>query len=222
MSLLARISVWTVTKRGHLWAPLLSSCFTFTNPEEAVSEIKPTQCPGAVAAMGQVLASVLISGGLRRGRQHPESLSKRQQVTNRFAPAVSLDWETSPSLTWAMGYSSEEGRARKVCRSLFLGFLWCKEGFAQHAVPAALARVSVTPRFRCIKLWGARQKKMSPRDHWANIILEGSSSVLKTRRYSRSNEKIHCWKKSHRTRNTKANFKKLFVFSRTNCFKLAP
>lgn len=162
MSLLARISVWTVTKRGHLLALLLSSCFTFPNPEEAVLEIKPTQYPGAVAAVGQVLALVLIPGGPRRSWQHLESLSKRQRVTYCFAPPASLGWETSPSLTWAMGYSSEEGRARKVCGSLFLGFLWCKEGFGQHAVPAGLARVSVTPRFRCIKLWGVRQRKCYP------------------------------------------------------------
>lgn len=174
MSLLARISVWTVTKRGHLLALLLSSWFTFPNPEEAVLEIKPTQYPGAVAAVGQVLALVLIPGGPRRSWQHPESLSKRQRVTYCFAPPASLGWETSPSLTWAMGYSSEEGRARKVWIfvprvSVVQGRLWTACCASRTGQGQCNTTIQVHHALR------GEAKKMLPRDHWANIILEGLS-----------------------------------------------
>lgn len=91
-----------------------------------------------------------------------ESLRKWQWAMCCFAPAASLSWETSPSLPWGMGYSSEEGRAMKVCSSLFLRFLWCNEQFAQHTVPAGPAKVSVIPWFRCKKPWGMRQRKCHP------------------------------------------------------------
>lgn len=36
-----------------------------------------------------------------------------------------------------------------------------------------------------------------PRDHWEKNSFEGFCSVFKKRRYFRSNEKVHCWKKNH-------------------------
>lgn len=163
VGLLARILVWTVTKKGHLWVLLLSSCFTFPNTEEAVFGAKTRSLSRSSCSHGPGSVFSLYSGGVSgEVGSTREPQSKWQWVMCCFAPAASLSWETSRLFTWGMGYSSEQGRAMKVWSSSLLGFLWCIEPFAGHPVAAGLARVGVIPPFRHNKPWGVRQRKCDP------------------------------------------------------------
>lgn len=175
---LARILVWTAREKRYLW-----SCYKFPALlsqmlKKLHLEPKPAQCPGAVAPGGLDLPSLIIPGVSWEVSGTQDSLSN-----SYFAP-------TLLSLTQGMGLSSEEGRAMELCSSSFPGCLWSNKLFAGHTVPAAW--VSVIPWFRGSKPWGVRQRNC---DYWEKANFEGFSSVFRNRRYFRSNEKVHCWKK---------------------------
>lgn len=136
-----------------------------------------------------------------------------------FAPAASPRWETSPSQGW---YTPQrQAGLWKFAVVCSLGFRGATNALQSTTVPAGLASVNVRSQFRCNKPWGLRQRKHDPQITEQKSTLKAYLQFSKREGNFRSNDKIHCWKKFHETWNTQAHFKKLFVFYRTTCIKIA-
>lgn len=158
-------------------------------------EPKPAQCPGAVAV-----------GGLGLPSHYPRGLMNDTQDSlsnSSFAPSLL-------SIPQGMGPSSEEGRAMELCSSSFSIFLWPSKLCKAHSA-SSLGHCNIMIQGQ--QALRGETKKLWPRDHWEKNNFEGFSSVFRNRRYFRSNEKVHCWKKSHKTWNRKLILKSFLCFT---------
>lgn len=177
VALLDRILVCTITKRCHLWAPLLSSCFTFPNLKKLYLELKATCCHRGAAALGWDMPSAVTARHLRRGSSTFESWRKWQWVMSSFAAILLL-------LSWAetlhLLLGKEQGvpwRKAGIWRFAVLHSLrgsfktsdvCYNKNFAWHTHCVGLScqlvwpGVSIIPQFRCDKPWRVRQRKCNP------------------------------------------------------------
>lgn len=215
VGLLARILIWTFIKRSHLWVLSLSSRFTFPVTEEAVFGAKT--CSERLLPWAWVCLQSLFQGVSQKVSITQASLSKWQWVTCCFVPAASLSWKTTflykgneKLLGGRQSYENLQFFIPQV--SVVQQMLCMAHGASRSGQGLYNTTIQVQQALR------GEANKMWPGDRWAKINFEGLSSVFK----NRSNDKIHCWKTLHKTRGTKAHLKKLFVFSRTICIKIAP
>lgn len=222
VGLLARILVWTVIKRGNLWVLLLSSCFTFPNTEEAVFGAKTRAVSWRGCCRGPGSAFSHYSRG---SQERSTALRVPKQAAVGDVLLCSSCFPELRVYTFSYVGNGILLGGRQGCESLQFFIPWLSvvqqplctvHGASRPGQGQCDTTIQVQQALR------SEAEKMWPRDRWEKINFEGLGLIFKARRYFKSNDKIHCWKKLHKTWNTKARFKKLFVFSRTICIKIAP